>query len=248
MKTTGERSFLSGKVAIVTGASRGIGLAIARALVLEGADVSVCGRTAADIEQTATELSALGVGKAIGSACDVTNTDDARQLVERTVSSFGRLDVLVNNAGIGIFAPVPDMEPSDFRRVIETNLIGVFNMCHASIPVMRHSGGGSIINISSLAGANAFAGSAAYSASKFGLNGFSEALMHDVRYDGIRVSYVMPGSVATEFAGKDPNDGSDWRLSAEDVAASVLHILQFEPRAHVSRIEMRPSQPRKSKN
>ena len=162
------------------------------------------------------------------------------------MESFGRLDVLVNNAGIGIFAPVPDMDPADFRRVIETNVIGVFNMCHAGVPAMRRSGGGSIINISSLAGTNAFAGGAAYNASKFGLNGFSEALMHDVRYDGIRVSYVMPGSVSTAFAGNAPGAGADWKLAPEDVAEAVLDLLRFEPRALASRIELRPSQPRKS--
>jgi NAD(P)-dependent dehydrogenase (short-subunit alcohol dehydrogenase family) len=234
---------LSGKVAIVTGASRGIGLAIARGLILEGVNVSMCGRTAPLVERRASELSAVGPGQAIGSECDVANTDQASQLVARTVDAFGRLDVLVNNAGIGVFAPVHEMSPIDFRRVIETNIIGVFNMCHAAIPAMKRSGGGYIINISSLAGANAFAGGAAYSASKFGLNGFSEALMQDVRYDGIRVSYVMPGSVSTEFGGKDPGTGSDWKLSPEDVAEAVIDLLRFEPRALASRIELRPSQP-----
>lgn len=236
-------SSLSGKVAIVTGASRGIGLAIARGLILEGVHVSMCGRTAPLVERLASELSALGPGQAIASACDVANSDDTARLVARTVDAFGRLDVLVNNAGIGIFAPVSEMNPADFRRVIETNLIGVFNMCHSAIPVMKRSGCGYIINISSLAGANAFAGGAAYNASKFGLNGFSEALMQDVRYDGIRVSYIMPGSVATEFGGKDPETGSDWKLSPEDVAKAVVDLLRFEPRALASRIEMRPSQP-----
>ena len=236
-------SSLAGKVAIVTGASRGIGLAIAHGLILEGVHVGMCGRTAPLVERRASELSELGPGQAIGSACDVANTDDAAGLVARTLDAFGRLDVLVNNAGIGIFAPVSEMNPADFRRVIETNLIGVFNMCHLAIPVMKRSGGGYIINISSLAGANAFAGGAAYNASKFGLNGFSEALMQDVRYDGIRVSYVMPGSVATEFGGKEPGTGSDWKLAPEDVAEAVVDLLRFEPRALASRIELRPSQP-----
>ena len=236
-------SSLSGKVAIVTGASRGIGLAIARGLILEGVHVSMCGRTAPLVERRASELSAVGPGQAIASSCDVANSDDAARLVARTVDAFGRLDVLVNNAGIGIFAPISDMNPADFRRVIETNLIGVFNMCHSAIPVMKRSGGGYIINISSLAGANAFAGGTAYNASKFGLNGFSEALMQDVRYDGIRVSYIMPGSVATGFGGKEPDTGSDWKLSPEDVAKAVVDLLRFETRALASRIEMRPSQP-----
>lgn len=234
---------LAGRVAIVTGASRGIGLAIARALVLEGVDVGMCSRTAPLVERVARELAALGKGRAEGFACDVAKTDDASRFVSSAVEVFGRLDILVNNAGIGIFAPVPDMDPADFRRVIETNVIGAFNMCHAAIPVMRRAGGGSIINISSLAGTNAFAGGAAYNASKFGLNGFSEALMQDVRYDGIRVSYVMPGSVATEFGGNAPGSGVDWKLSPDDVAEAVLDMLRFPARALASRIELRPSQP-----
>lgn len=237
---------LAGKVAIVTGASRGIGLAISRALVHEGVSVAMCGRTAPLIERVAEDLTALGPGRALGFACDVADAEDSAAFVARTIEAFGRLDVLVNNAGIGIFAPVPDMDPADFRRVIETNVIGVFNMCHAGVPAMRRSGGGSIINISSLAGTNAFAGGAAYNASKFGLNGFSEALMHDVRYDGIRVSYVMLGSVSTEFAGNAPGAGADWKLAPEDVAEAVLDLLKYEPRALASRIELRPSQPRKS--
>jgi len=159
------------------------------------------------------------------------------------VEAFGRLDYLVNNAGVGIFAPVPEMDPADFRRVIETNVIGVFNMCHTAIPAMRRTGGGSIVNISSLAGTNAFAGGAAYNASKFGLNGFSEALMQDVRYDSIRVSCVMPGSVATEFGGNEPGAGADWKLLPDDVAEAVLDVLRFPSRALASRIELRPSQP-----
>ncbi|MBK6314609.1 MAG: SDR family oxidoreductase [Blastocatellia bacterium] len=246
MTEPGSPSRLAGKVAIVTGASRGIGLAISRALVLEGVSVAMCGRTAPLIERVAEDLTALGPGRALGFACDVASAEDSAAFVARTMEAFGRLDVLVNNAGIGIFAPVPDMDPADFRRVIETNVIGVFNMCHAGVPAMRRSGGGSIINISSLAGTNAFAGGAAYNASKFGLNGFSEALMHDVRYDGIRVSYVMPGSVSTEFAGNAPGAGADWKLAPEDVAEAVLDLLRFEPRALASRIELRPSQPRKS--
>lgn len=204
----------------------------------------MCGRTVPLVERAAADLSSTGPGRAVGYACDVTQTDEAAQFVGRTVADFGRLDILVNNAGIGLFASVPDMDPADFRRVIETNVIGAFNMCHAAIPEMRRSGGGYIVNISSLAGTNAFAGGAAYNASKFGLNGFSEALMHDVRHEGIRVSYVMPGSVATEFGGNAPGSGTDWKLAAEDVAEAVLDLLRFEPRALASRIELRPSRPK----
>lgn len=234
---------LNGKAALLTGGTRGIGHAIARALIVEGVDVCLTGRTAARVERVASELSEIGPGRTVGVACEVSSHDDCRRAVSAAVEAFGRLDYLVNNAGVGIFAPVPEMDPADFRRVIETNVIGVFNMCHTAIPAMRRTGGGSIVNISSLAGTNAFAGGAAYNASKFGLNGFSEALMQDVRYDSIRVSYVMPGSVATEFGGNEPGAGADWKLLPDDVAEAVLDILRFPSRALASRIELRPSQP-----
>jgi 3-oxoacyl-[acyl-carrier protein] reductase len=236
---------LKGQAAIVTGGTRGIGLAIARALVANGVDVAICGRDAADAERAAGELAAEGPGRAVGVGCDVADYESVRKLVGRAVETFGRLDILVNNAGIGAFAPVPDMDPAEFRRVIETNLVGPFNCCHAAIPAMREAGGGYIINISSLAGRNPLAGGGAYNASKYGLNGFSEALMLDVRYDNIRVSYVMPGSVATEFNGNDPNAGEDWKLSGEDIAEVVVDLLHFDERALPSRVEIRPSRPKK---
>jgi NAD(P)-dependent dehydrogenase (short-subunit alcohol dehydrogenase family) len=236
---------LKGQAAIVTGGTRGIGLAIARALVANGVDVGVCGRKDDDAERAASELVALGPGRAVGVGCDVADYDSVTSLVARTVEAFGRLDVLVNNAGIGAFAPVPDMDPAEFRRVIETNLIGAFNCCHAAIPALREAGGGYIVNISSLAGRNPLAGGGAYNASKFGLNGFSEALMLDVRHDNIRVSYVMPGSVATEFNGNDPSAGEDWKLSGDDIAEVVLDLLRFDERALASRVEIRPSRPPK---
>jgi len=165
--------------------------------------------------------------------------------IEAAEPRDSRLDVLVNNAGVGSFASVADMDPAEFRRVIDTNLVGVFNFCHAAIPAMRATGGGFIVNISSLAATNAFAGGAAYNASKFALTGFSEALMQDVRYDNIRVSYILPGSVATEFAGNDPGAGADWKLAPDDVAQVVVDLLRFDPRALPSRVELRPSRPKK---
>jgi NAD(P)-dependent dehydrogenase (short-subunit alcohol dehydrogenase family) len=236
---------LGGRAAIVTGGSRGIGKAIARALVAEGVDVALCARDGAEAARVAGALTQRGPGRATGAACDVADYQTVAAFVARAIGEFGRLDVLVNNAGIGLFAAVPDMDPADFRRVIDTNLVGVFNFCHAAIPAMRRTGGGYIVNVSSLAGTNAFAGGAAYNASKFGLNGFSEALMQDVRYDDIRVSYVMPGSVATEFAGNEPDAGSDWKLAPEDVAEAVVGLLRFDPRALPSRVELRPSRPKK---
>jgi NAD(P)-dependent dehydrogenase (short-subunit alcohol dehydrogenase family) len=236
---------LTGRAAVVTGGSRGIGKAIARALVGEGMNVALCARDGAAAERAAEELTRRGPGRAIAGACDVADYYAAAAFVSRAAGDLGRLDVLVNNAGVGTFASVADMDPAEFRRVIDTNLVGVFNFCHAAIPAMRATGGGFIVNISSLAATNAFAGGAAYNASKFALTGFSEALMQDVRYDDIRVSYVMPGSVATEFAGNEPDAGADWKLAADDVAQVVVDLLRFDPRALPSRVELRPSRPKK---
>jgi len=236
---------LAGRAAIVTGGSRGIGKAIARALVAEGMDVALCARDGAAAARTAEELTKRGPGRAISGACDVADYTAVAAFVSRTAGDLGRLVVLVNNAGVGAFASVADMDPAEFRRVIDTNLVGVFNFCHAAIPSMRATGSGYIVNISSLAATNAFAGGAAYNASKFALTGFSEALMQDVRYDNIRVSYVMPGSVATEFAGNEPGAGADWKLAPDDVAQVVVDLLKFDPRALPSRVELRPSRPKK---
>ena len=164
-------------------------------------------------------------------------------MVSATAARFGGLDVLVNNAGIGIFANVADLTPEEWSAVIDTNLTGVFNACHAALPELRKRGGGYIINISSLAGKNAFQGAAAYCASKSALNAFSEVLMQEVRYDGIRVSYVMPGSVATGFSGGDESKGAEWKSSPDDVAAAVVDLLALDPRSLVSRVELRPSKP-----
>jgi len=230
--------FLDGKVAVVTGGNRGIGRGIVEALSREGARVALTARSA---DVAATAARAVG-GGALGIACDVRSYDAVRALFREVERVAGGVDVLVNNAGIGIFAPVADLAPDDWRAVIETNLNGVYYCCHEAIPLMRKRGGGYIFNLSSLAGRNAFPSAAAYSASKFGLNGFSEALMQEVRYDGIRVSYLMPGSVATEF-GRGSEAKAGWALLPADVAAVVLDLLRSPKHALYSRVEMRPSQP-----
>jgi 3-oxoacyl-[acyl-carrier protein] reductase len=166
----------------------------------------------------------------------------AAAAVDECVTAFGGLDILVNNAGVGLFANVSDMSVDQWHEVIETNLNGVFYCCHAAIPRMRERGGGWIINISSLAGKNAFAGGAAYCASKAALNQFSEALMQEVRYDGIRVSYIMPGSVATDFGTRGAAK-QGWAIAAEDVAQVVMDLVAMPGRTLPSRVEMRPSQP-----
>jgi NAD(P)-dependent dehydrogenase (short-subunit alcohol dehydrogenase family) len=177
--------------------------------------------------------------------CDVRIGAQVEALFDLTVSELGGLDILINNAGIGIFAPVEEMSPEDFRAVLETNLFGVYYCCHSAIPLMKQRGGGYIINISSLAGANPHPRMAAYNASKFGLNGFSEALMQEVRHDGIKVSYIMPGSVNTEFGGDSPSDKNLWQLQPSDIARVVIDLLRHDERSLPSRVEIRPSKPPK---
>lgn len=234
---------LTGKSAIVTGGTRGIGHAIAAALVSAGANVAITGRIESDIEYALSQLDKLGPGTVSGYRCDVRHYEQVKSLF----SAFGSVDILINNAGIGIFSPVESMTPEDFRAVLETNVFGVFHCCHEAIPLMRQRGGGYIINISSLAGANPHAEMAAYNASKFGLNGFSEALMQEVRHDGIKVSYIMPGSVNTEFGGDAPSEQKSWQLQPADIAQVVMDLLAYPERTLPSRIEIRPSRPPKKK-
>jgi 3-oxoacyl-[acyl-carrier protein] reductase len=236
---------LRGKVAFVTGGSRGIGLAIARALVADGVQVAITGRSAAHLSSARPAIEAAGPGSIETLQADVRRHDDMRRAIDATVARFGGLDVLINNAGVGIFADVASMTPEQWAEVIDTNLTGVFNACHAALPHLRRRGGGFVINISSLAGKNPFANAAAYCASKSGLNAFSEALMQEVRYDNIRVSYVMPGSVSTAFSSGEEGKGADWKIAPEEVADVVLNLLRHDPRSLPSRVELRPSKPRK---
>jgi len=234
---------LRGKVAFVTGGSKGIGLAIARALVADGVKVAITGRDAARLSAARPSIEAAGPGSVETLQADVRRYVEVEAAITATVARFGGLDVVVNNAGIGIFAPVAAMTRDAWLEVIETNLTGVFNVCHAALPHLRARRGGFIINISSLAGKNPFVDGAAYCASKAGLNAFSEALMQEVRHDDIRVSYVMPGSVATGFSSGDESKGADWKIAPEEVAEVVVNLLRHNPRSLPSRVELRPSKP-----
>jgi 3-oxoacyl-[acyl-carrier protein] reductase len=233
------------RVAIVTGGTKGIGRGIAEALVREGVKVCISARNPTAIPDATEALNKLGDAKAIGFVCDVRDHAQVKSLFEHVTATLDGVDILVNNAGIGIFAPVEEMSPEDFRAILETNLSGVFYCCHEAIPLMRKRGGGHIINISSLAGANPHPRMAAYNASKFGLNGFSEALMQEVRHDGIKVSYIMPGSVNTEFGGDTPSDRNSWQLQPADIARVVIDLLHHDERSLPSRVEIRPSRPPK---
>lgn len=234
---------LKGKVALVTGATRGIGRAIAETLAAHGCDVVVASRREQDCRAVAEAITAKGAGRAAGIAADVSRNDDCVRLVQETVARFGGLNILINNAGIGGFSPVEKMDVAHWDRVIGTNLNGLFYCTHAALPHLKKQGGW-VINIGSLAGKNAFPGGAAYNASKFGLIGFSEALMQEVRHDDVRVSYIMPGSVATDFEGSSPGS-ADWMIQPEDIAQIVMNLLATPARTLPSRVEVRPSKPPK---
>ena len=228
---------LGGKVAVVTGGTKGIGRAIAEDLLEHGARVVIGARTESDVRSAADELGE----NARGVVCDVQDPDACQALVDAAVDAFGGLDILVNNAGIGIFKSVEEMSVEEWDRLQGTNVNGLFYCTRAAIPHLKRRGGGWIINIGSLAGKNAFPNGAAYNTSKFGLIGFSEALMQEVRHDGIRVSYIMPGSVATSgFSG----DGA-WKIQPEDIGRIVLDLLATPDRTLPSRVEVRPSRPPK---
>ncbi|HJQ69347.1 MAG TPA: SDR family oxidoreductase [Blastocatellia bacterium] len=239
-------SSLQNRSALVTGSTKGIGLAIARALLDAGASVFICGRSEGEVDHALKELNEAYGGRAYGAACDVRDPASVKAMFGKAAGEMGGLDVLVNNAGVGSHSSVEDMPIEEWQATIETNLSGGFYCSHEAIPLMKKRGGGYIINIGSLAGKNAFAGGAAYCASKAGLIAFSEALMQEVRHDHIRVSYVMPGSVNTGFGRSGEQDpATTWKLLPEDVASVVIYLLETDGRALASRVELRPSEPKK---
>jgi 3-oxoacyl-[acyl-carrier protein] reductase len=236
-------TFLTGKNALVTGGTRGIGLAVAEALLSAGASVAICGRSQETLKSAVSQLTNKSKSKVLGKVADVRRNTEVADLFTLIDREMGGLDVLVNNAGVGVFKSTADLSVDDWQKTIETNLSGVFYCCREGLPRLKQRGGGYIVNISSLAGKNAFAGGAAYNASKFGLNGFSEAMMLDHRYENVRVSYVMPGSVDTEFGSAGGR--ADWKIAPEDIGEIVLMLLRMPERTLVSRVEVRPSRPLK---
>jgi 3-oxoacyl-[acyl-carrier protein] reductase len=235
---------LSQQVCLVTGGTRGIGRAIAKMLLLEGAAVAICGQRQESVDRAVAELTAETAGKVKGKAADVKSHEEVAELFRFVDAELGSLDVLVNNAGIGIFRHVRELSLDEWKRTLETNLYGALYCSREALFRFGTERGGYIVNISSMAGANAFAGGVAYNASKFGLTGFTEAMMQDVRSENVRVSTIMPGSVATEFSGRPPGDGSNWKIWPEDVANIVRLLLQMPPRTLVSRVEVRPAKPK----
>lgn len=234
---------LENKIALVTGGSKGVGYSIAESLLKCGAKVYICGRNENEMRNAIARLSPLG--EIDGGVCDVRCEDQVRAILERCGQRFGGLDILVNNAGIGIFGKtVEEFSGEEFRRTLETNLFGVFYFCHYAVPMLKRRGGGFIVNISSLAGQVAQPRLAAYNASKFALNGFSESLMQEVRQDDIRVSYICSDSVATSFANDTEYEQKYWELLPEHIAASVIEVVAAPGHVLTGKVEIRSSIPR----
>jgi len=240
-------NFLQGKTALVTGGTRGIGYAIAQALAEAGARVAICGRSETAVGEAVRRLTApLAAGaesKVMGKAADVRATIAVEELFGWVDREAGGPDILVNNAGIGIFKSTAELTVDEWQRTLETNLSGAFYCSRAALARMKNRRAGYIINIGSLAGKDAFAGGAAYNASKFGLTGLTEAMLLDHRYDNVRVTHILPGSVDTEFSGGSVR--AEWKIAPEDIGEIVLMLLRMPERTLVSRVEVRPSKPRK---
>ena len=241
-----NKQFLAGQVAMVTGGTRGIGRELVEQLRQAGASVHFCGRS---VDTTATTRGHLGEprlsgDKVTGQAVDVTKDEQVAAWFRRVWEREGRLDILVNNAGIGRFHPVRDLEMEAWRQTIETNLTAAYGCSREALQRFDRERGGFIVNIASLASKNAFAGGAAYNASKFGLLGFSEAMMLDHRQENVRVSTILPGSVATEFSPRSSGADDSWKIAPEDVAEVVMDVLRMPRRTLVSLVEMRPARPK----
>jgi 3-oxoacyl-[acyl-carrier protein] reductase len=235
---------LTGKSCVVTGSTKGVGRAVAEALAQAGANVMISARTASEVEQVSAEMDRGVRGSVKGTPADVSRVEDCQHLIETAAEEFGRLDVLINNAGLGVFKPIFGLSIEEWQVQVDTNLGGVFYCSKFAMPHLLASVGW-IINIGSLACRNAIPGGTGYNASKFGLLGMTEAMMLDVRDDGIRVSMIMPGSINTAFNDREPGPERAWALQSEDCAAAVMHVLSYPENALVSRVEMRPSRPPK---
>lgn len=236
-------STVKNKVVLITGGTKGIGLGIAEVLLKEGARVAITGRTTKTLAQVASDLNQHHPGSVLGLTADVRSLSDQQRCVEEVITKWGRLDVLVANAGVGHFGSIETLSPEQWLETIDTNLTGVFYSIKATLNALKQSRG-YIITIASLAGTNFFAGGSAYNASKFGLVGFSQAAMLDVRNAGIKITTIMPGSVATEFNGHEPSAADAWKIQPQDVGQIVADLLAMHPRVLPSKVEVRPTIPK----
>ena len=230
------------KTVLITGGSKGIGLGIAKVLLNAGMKVAITGRNSETVQKAAQELKAEGHEQVLAIQSDVRSLADEEAAVKKVEEYFGSLDVLIANAGVGAFAPIDEMTSQQWNDVIDINLTGVFNSTKAAIPALKKSEG-YLITIASLAGANFFAKGAAYNASKFGLVGFTQATMLDLRPHNIKVTTIMPGSVASYFNGHVPNEKDAWKIQPEDIGKLCEDLLNMNPRTLPSKIEVRPSRP-----
>ena len=233
-------SSIEGKSAVITGASKGIGLGVAEALVRAGVNVTITARNAAEVEAAAARLTAEGPGRALGVACDVRDFAQQQAVVERAVAEFGKVDVVVANAGVGGYAAIDEMTLDNWHSIIDTNLTGVFYTVKATVDELKRNQG-YLITIASLAGTNFFERGSAYNASKFGVVGFTQAVMLDLRKYGVKTTTIMPGSVATHFNDNVPAEKDAWKIQPEDVGEMVLYLLSAPARTLPSKIEVRPT-------
>jgi 3-oxoacyl-[acyl-carrier protein] reductase len=233
---------IDSKTALITGGTKGIGYGIAAAMLKENMNVAVTGRTQEGVQNAADELNKIGSGTAIGVVSDVRDAASLHSAVDTIIKKWGKLDVLIANAGVGHFGSIMDITPEKWSETVDINLTGVFNSVQACVPALKETSG-YIITLASLAGTNFFAGGSAYNASKFGLVGFTQAIMLDLRHEGINVSTIMPGSVATYFNNHVPDEKDGWKIQIEDLGQMVVDLLKLDPRTLPSKIEVRPSQP-----
>lgn len=235
---------LENKTVLITGGSKGIGYGVAESLMREKMKVAITSRSQQAADHAAEKLTRIGVGEAFGIAADVRDLSSQQRAVDMIAKKWGSLDVLVANAGIGYFGSIETLTPEQWKETIDTNLTGVFYSVKASLEHLKRSKG-YIITIASLAGTNFFAGGSAYNASKFGLVGFTQAMMLDVRQAGIKVSTIMPGSVATNFNDHQPDEQDAWKIQPEDIGQMIADLLHMHPRTLPSKVEVRPSMPPK---
>ena len=244
MSANEQRQNLKNKVSLITGGSKGIGFGIAEAMLEAGMRVAITSRSQSGADKAVDALK--GKGEIMGIAADVKDLESQQQAVQKVMTAWGSLDVLIANAGVGHFASVEDLSIEDWQDTIDTNLTGVFYSVKASLEGLKASNG-YLMTISSLAGTNFFAAGSAYNASKFGLTGFTQAVMLDLRKYGIKTTTIMPGSVATHFNDHVPNESDAWKIQIEDIGQLVVDLLQMHPRTLPSKVEVRPTTPPGSK-